>query len=176
MSSNVIIIILFLALFFFSCSKTTKKDKIITSDIHLSKRNCAFNPKCYSIYGVCIILNKIDKSYFNNICDFTLAINPKSLIEMSTFSKHIKDKIVVSKLNHTIYDNREIIDTLYGFDNRLILLAEGSNKISCDTISYYHFESNKMLFNNKYLYKYDFNIIDSVMTILNLDTITCSSP
>lgn len=107
-------------------------------------------------------------------CTSPFTIRARDIVSSSCFYKSSSDQHKIAELKRLFFDRRSGSEAINsGIDSRFALLLKRDN-MEGDTFVLY--SSNELIYNEKYLYNYNFDIMDSVRRILGYSQIDCELP
>jgi hypothetical protein len=107
------------------------------------------------------------------ICDTIVKVRSTDLIIPKDLLSSLNDTNMINNLKGLIFHGQKTATQPgYETDSRFLLLFRKNTK-EADTLIYDNF--NRFSFNNKYLFSYSFDVMDSVRKILRMKLIDCKA-
>ena len=107
----------------------------------------------------------------NGSCETPIRVNASDLIKPEHFLDSTSNSNIIARLQKVIFNRNENAKAVFdGVDSRFLILFK-KNEFAGDR--FVCSSSNQFVYNEKYLFKYSFPIMDSIREILNKDKIDC---
>jgi len=107
------------------------------------------------------------------VCNYELPIFPSDLISSNHLLTSTTDSSIISSFEKLAFQKKDSFQLIHGWkDTRFVVLARRNDKIT-DTIANTFAEPNRLVYNAKYSYYYNFYLIDSIRRILKMKKIDC---
>lgn len=150
------------------------------TEMHKELRWCSppLNSDSILVYGFCYYKNlKTNPPSFGGGYVTDGDISPDDLVINSTCRIGLLLKGDAGMLmKQALYKWSQALDTLSrGLDNRLIVTIYNyrSKKMDCFGFNPEHLSDSSLCYNNRIVYAYNFNVIDSIQRLLGVDSLYC---
>ena len=105
-------------------------------------------------------------------CEVIIPLNPSDFVKAKHLFYFTSSPDTIEAIRKLVFDRKESSKPINNsIDTRFLILFKKDN-FKADTIIYYY---GKLCYNEKYLFNYSFNIMDSIRNILNVKKIDCTS-
>jgi len=169
--STLLVLTIILGLIY--CKSSEKSDKMVelkTNNLKYSK----IEIYCwYFLTGKAIYNKNGTMSEETRYCNTTVRMNPSELIKPEYLFDSTSNSGIIEELQKIFFSGKEHSEKMpYGSEPRFLVLFK-ENELKADTLVY--LGGKRFVHNDKYLFTYPYNVLDSVRKVLHVDKIDCKS-
>jgi hypothetical protein len=133
------------------------------------------NITAVEMYCTCLQARKIrSKTEYSSDCIYDGIKDYSTLVYPKTLFTAITNKDTIEKLRTLFYESEKVTDFVSSRQDPrfLVLFKKGKNDV--DTFSFYQTNPFKFYYNERKLFTYQFNILDSIANVLGKEKIQCN--